>query len=241
MNSTAFAFNCGYARAAVRKLTQQDHQANSNPEIAAACVESFKELFKDIVSLDDGYYQKSKYPSRFQRHCEHTLKVFRKHWHPDHAARERYMSTFSTSNWKALPKIEKMQHSLSRCKACYSKHHALQETYHSKPVFCADEGPLVSINPSSITLCEQSEKQLTQCTIDTLNDAYQQHYGHSFTKLLLLHCPREPIERKKTKVEKRKEKRDRERAIRDHINKQYETTAPLAVLSENESLSSYSR
>ena len=135
----------------------------------------------------------------------------------------------------------KLQHSLSRCKPCYSKHHALQETYPSKPVFCPDEGHLVSINPSSITLGEQSEKQLTQSTIDTLNDAYQQHYGHSFTESLLLHCPREPIERKKTKVEKRKEKRDRERAICDHINKQYETTAPLAVLSENESLSSYSR
>ena len=152
------------------------------------------------MSPDDGYYQKSRYPSRFQRHCDHTLKMFRKQWHPDHAARERYMSTFSTFNWKALPKIEKMQHSLSRCKACYSKHHALQETS-SKPVFCPDEGPLVSINPSSITLGEQSEKQLTQCTIDTLNDAYQQHYGHSFAESLLLHCPREPIERK-TEVEK---------------------------------------
>ena len=244
MNSTAFAFNCGYARVAVRELTLQDQLANSKPGIAAAREEAFKDLFKDIVNPDDDYYHKSpqlKHGSQFQRHCEHTLKSFRKRWHPDSAARERYISTFSTSHWKALPKSEKMQHSLSRCKACSSKHRTLQETYPSKFVFYADEGPLVSINPSSITLGEQSEKQFTQCTIDTLNDAYQQQYGHSFTESLLLHCPREPIERKKTKVEKRKEKRDREKSIRDHINKQYETTAPLAVLSENESLSSYNR
>ena len=154
------------------------------------------------MSPDNDYYHKSPHSTRgsqFQRHCEHTLKYLRKRWHPDNAACER-------SSQRHYPiKSEKMQHSLSRCKACSSKHRALQETYPSKPFFYLDEGPLVSINPSSITLGEQSEKQHTQCTIDTLNDAYQEHYGHFFTESLLLHCPREPIERKKTKVEKRKE------------------------------------
>ena len=193
---------------AVRELTLQDRWENSKPGIAAAHKEVFKDLFKDIVSPDDDYYYKSpqlKHGSQFQCHCEHTLKSSRKRWHPDNAARERYISTFSTSHWKALLKSE-MKHSLSCCKACSSKHHTLQETYPCKPVFYPDEGPLVSINISSITVSEQSEKQLTQCTITTLIDAYQQHYRHSFTESLLLHCPREPIERKKTKVEKQKEK-----------------------------------
>ena len=81
MNSTAFAFNCGYARVAVRELTPQDRWENSKPEIAATREEGFKDLFKDIVSPDNDYYHKSPHSTRssqFQRHCEHTLKYFRK-------------------------------------------------------------------------------------------------------------------------------------------------------------------
>ena len=44
MNSTAFAFNYGYARIAVRELTPQNRWENSNPKIAAAREEGFKEI-----------------------------------------------------------------------------------------------------------------------------------------------------------------------------------------------------
>ena len=78
MNSTAFAFDCGYTRVAVTEFTPQDQWESSKPGIAAARKEGFKDLFKDVVSPDNDYCHKSPHSthgSQFQCRYEHILTL----------------------------------------------------------------------------------------------------------------------------------------------------------------------
>ena len=49
---------------------------------------------------------------------------------------EKYVNTFSTANWEALPAADKFCHSLSNCVACATQFEQVQKLFPLKPFFC---------------------------------------------------------------------------------------------------------
>ena len=100
-------FNCGFARVAVRELTQSKHDTPCD---------KFKKIFSmPTFKLPVDYFHESKrkrYKSRFSEHCNRILAGFSKRWCPPNS-RVNYLVTFATTKWKKLPEAEKRQHTLS--------------------------------------------------------------------------------------------------------------------------------
>ena len=105
------------------------------------CVsEHFRTLFcGPQFEVGGGYFDKGKSSreSKFERHCDKVQKAFS--GFRTAYCKERYLKTFSSVKWKALPPLKKAAHSLSNCVACASEFADLQMGFPMKPFFCPPE------------------------------------------------------------------------------------------------------
>ena len=87
-----------------------------------------------------------------------------------------------------------------------------------------------------------SRKVLTRNILSDLNSSYQERFSCSFSESAIEFCGRsENIEKKRSRVEKQREKRKIQRSITSHVNTQLRDTAAMSFLSEKESMNSYQR
>lgn len=185
----------------------------------------------------DNYFQPSEHnPSRFAALCGKISQVFAKGWYPPEAKQE-YLSKFATTKWIKISPEKKAKHSLSYCDGCREKKIQLQQLFPQKPIYNYDK--VLTINTEAAD--SLTEKEFTQCAVNELNHTFTETFNKPFSECLLSHCKTEPVERKKTSNEKRKEKRVHLREIRYHINTQFAQTAALTTLAEDESLKVYQR
>ena len=100
--------NCGYARVAIRTLSQAGITKENQRE-------QFQAMFKPVSGYitDNTYFdtQEKERETWFDRGCTYILKQFNKKWHPSESQSE-YTVTFSPESWKCLPLDKKRTHTL---------------------------------------------------------------------------------------------------------------------------------
>ena len=82
------------------------------------------------------------------------------------------------------------------------------------------------------------ERRFVQFSTDQLHNECTQWYGHSYVDSLIK-CKN--VEKRKTKSEQVKEKRELLRKCRDAVNTELQKTVPLTILNGDESVSAYNR
>ena len=227
-NSASSAFNCGYARVAIRELTPCKHLVERQEE--------FQKLFGlPTYSIPSNYYdQPSKYrPSVFGRHADAVLEGFTRKWHSAEA-KDTYSAIFSTEKWKGLSPAEQSKHTLGSCVACYDNHYSTQVLFPVKPTFIPDS-PAISISPS------HTEKENVKRVLTESNRIWEHNYGRKFSEALPKHCPDANLTKKVSKQERKKQNRVRDRRIVQHVNEQMASNITLVTLSSGESMAGYQR
>ena len=131
--------NCGFAQCAIHELASK---FGKRQQLTA----EFQDVFKDCPSygLPPSYFDDdARQVSPFNRHCDKIIASWNKKWHPPES-RQKYESTFSIANWKALSVQVRQKHTLACCQECCSNHQDLQLSFPLKP--CYEDTPLVSVN-----------------------------------------------------------------------------------------------
>jgi len=132
--SVALAFNCGFARVAVKELTRDRAQEFQN---LSYCI---------IPNTRWIFWKKSSRQSLFTRHCNKILDAFSRRWHPAEGHKD-YLTTFSLSTWRALSDVEKTKHTLSNCSACAVHFKNLQEQFPMKPYYTITQLGICTLHP----------------------------------------------------------------------------------------------
>ena len=226
-------FNCGFARVAVRELTQPKHDT--------PCDE-FKKLFSmPTFKLPADYFHESRrkrYKSRFSEHCDRILAGFSKRWCTPNS-RVNYLVTFAINKWKKLPESEKKQHTLTKCDACALLYRDAQEAFPLKPVY---NGPSTLENVySTAGTSKIDEANTTRTALKVVNTHHTIRFGKKVTESIVKLCKEEKLQKKPTAAEKKRERRKLLCQVRDKENKALADGSFTTVFCENESLSAYSR
>lgn len=226
--------NCGYARTCIYQ--------NSNPKGIGSTVhlaidtqaraDNFKSQFSNLSNyvILDGYFEcngKSQ-KSQFDSDCEKILSGFRGKFRCNKGlSRDNYTDTFSPTKWSQLSETEKDQHTLGSCKYCYELHEATQLSFPLKPAYRPT--PVLTID--SLALKQQGVEQFTTQVLGELNKVYADEVKISFTDALLASKTTD-LERKKTPIEKKKERRKIQNAIIKEVNGHFSENAAITMLSE---------
>ena len=228
-NCASSAFNCGYARVAIRELTPCKRLVDIQKR-----QEEFQKLFGlPTYSIPSNYYdQPSKYrPSVFDRHADAVLEGFTRKWHSAEA-KDTYSAIFSTEKWKGLSPGEQSKHTLGSCVACYDNHYSTQVLFPVKPTFIPDS-PAISISPS------HTEKENAKRVLTESNRIWEHNYGRKFSEALPKLCPDANLTKKVSKQERKKQNRVRDRRIVQYVNEQMASNITLVTLSSGESMAGY--
>ena len=243
-HSISLKINCGYARVAIRSLSEMEkgkHHYEINQHTRA---QKFRQLFASSFALPNSYFEgKEGRTALFNRHCKQILGAFTKHW-GDRDTRKSYTSTFSICNWERLAKSEKARHSLSNCKECARKYNHLQSLFPGQKYSLSPKSTAIRDYISEATHTNETARSTknatTKLVIDELNSSYEQQFGEPFTQTLLT-LPGSGLQRKTTAVERKSLKRKHQRECRDTITDHYYQQDAINVLAEGQSLCTYKR
>ena len=140
----------------------------------------------------------------------------------------------SVQQWKSLTDDQKAKHTLSTCQECYRTYFSTQQLFPVKPVFVPEQCTVkLPENP------RDSEKTNAQHILKDANRVWEETYGHSLTEIVPKLCPEANLQVKRSKVETKKENRQRDRRIAKHIRLQMEQKATLVMLASGESQAQY--
>ena len=218
--------NCGFARAGILQLSYLPKGVSRTTLHRRKRAEEFQDLFSSF-SLSATYFEEDKVRkvSLFDRHCDKVIKHFSKKWHPTEVKAD-YVKTFSPSVWTALGFSSKAKHTYSKCTECATKYSNLQKKFPLHPCFTP---PDETISLSSII--DKSEKETTRTILGKLNVSYEENFGHIFCSSVVKFCSQsENIEEKRSKLDKKKEKRKLQVSIRNNIDSQFRVKAALSYL-----------
>ena len=207
--------DCGFARTAIRELS---FPADSKLKKRQIDLDTRKVKFQDLFStqakysIEPSYFDKKPGHalSKFDKHCKPVLDSFARKWHPSTAQAE-HLTTFYIANWEALPKSAKSKHCLTDCRECTKQFLSLQQSFPArkkqvpratKQAESACTGFLESTLPAN-----GSESEATQSLVEGMDRAYQDAFGHSFLESVLQHCPDKQIQKKRSPVETKRQRR----------------------------------
>ena len=184
----------------------------------------FDDKFKDKTSL-------------FERDCEKITKAFQSKWpHGSCIDRKRYLEKFSAANWSGLPTEEKLMHTMSRCAKCFECCSDFQRSFPLKPFY--EHKVLVQVDTQAIH--RQGVRKFTSKVLAEINNIYEHEVGTTFENALAEDASI-GLESKKTRYEKKKEKRETARQYTKKVNQIFAQNAAINHLAEGESRAKYHR
>ena len=242
MSSVHFKVNCGFARVAMREFSEVGKWKHVSTEDNQVRLERFRAFFSSTPSfvtdnkIVDGYDHRKAPYTRYSI----SINAMMRKW-TNRERKANYLREFSTENWKKLPAYQKKRHTMANCKECASRHGTLQSQFPG-PTFT----PTTELAHTIRTLITDNKQEknpaatTTRQVLAEIEPKFQQVYGVSFTESLAKQ-PESNLQVKPTASEKKKLKRNIQRACRDSMNEQFKQTDPLHVLAEGQSLQSYKR
>ena len=236
--------NCGYARVAIRTLSQAGITKENQREQFQAM---FKPVSGYITDNTDFDTQEKKRETRFDRGCTYILKQFNKKWHPSESRSEN-TATFSPESWKCLPLDKRRTHTLENCEGCQLDHANLQAKFPGTQVAASSTQIIDSCaHIASATMLAEpiTSKNVAQFAarkaLSVINEVSESTLGMPFPKAIVTYCPEENVVNKPTDTERKRQQRKVMRKCTKHLEKQMGAREALNVLAENQSLSSYKR
>ncbi len=239
--ATSLAFNCGFARVAVRELTDTKCGRPQSVDKEKRALE-FKDLFEiPSFGLPSNYFSRRGLTREplFDKHCKTIAGSFSMRWNTKGKTRQHYLKVFSTETWKSLPQQQKSQHSLSKCYACATLYKGVQEAFPLKPIYTVS--PTLEEIYDATGTSKKQENTVTRKALEAINTHHVKKFGKTIIQSAIQACPEEKIQRKPTPLEKKQARRKVLRQVRDKENESLQHHSFSVVFSENESLSSYSR
>lgn len=202
--------NCGYARVSIyqhsypSKLTGRKARKNIDTTERA---EKFMAQFQahSTYGIPDGYFTITgkNNTSQFDHDSSKILDSFSLPFRNDTGAtRDAYLEIFSPQKWSELASSEKSKHTLNKCVRCFEMHQIHQQYFPLKPQYHPQPG----IQVDTTQLADQGVKTFTTSTVAELNRVYNSEASCSFVKALLKEKSL-GLERKKTRTERRRERR----------------------------------
>ena len=138
-----------------------------------------------------------------------------------------------------MPESEKEKHTLEQCNACAMIHKNTQQKFPMKPHHAGPASLDETYAESGIS--SKDEAAVARHVLDIVNINHSKKFGKTLTESIIQLCPEEKIGKKITPIERKKQKRDLLKKVRDRENQALETSTMRAVYSNNESLSAYDR
>lgn len=235
--------NCGYARVCIYEnstLSRTGRNARQTFD-ATERAQTFQTQFSTYqnYSIPDRYFEPKfkDNSSQFDRDSDKIIGGFRMKFRSIYSgARDSYLHEFSSMKWSELTDIEKSQHTSSNCTRCFELHKDHQSSFPLTPIY--EPKPVVTINEAALQ--QQGVKAFTAEVLSELNRAYSNAASTSFTDAMLKDKSAQ-LERKKTKNEKRREKRATQRKITAEVSECFAENAAITLLCEGESKRKYHR
>ena len=230
--------NCGFARAAIYHNSTKSFGCNARLNInKAERASKFHTLFSNVPTfgIPEGYYEGhgKKRDSKFDNACNKVLDGFKQRW-KEKCAKDKYLAEFSPTKWLELERSERQKHTLARCNRCYDKYKHLQEIFPLKPTYIPP--PVLTVNTTALQ--RQGVKPFTRNALSCLDNVYKQQVGTTFTEATVK-IRASGLERRRTKHEKRKEKRQIQRQYTLAVNEKFAENATIAFLAEGKSKRQY--
>ena len=177
--TVCLAVNCGYARVAIRPLSEIDKGKRHTILSQGTRTQKFREMFAlpAFQSRGPEYYESQhSRPSLFDRHCKEILAVFSKNW-KNRDARQTYLTVFSVEKWKMLSVSEKARHSLFDCKECARNYTESQQAFPGPKFTLSSSDAAIRTFISEVKAANETakstEKATTSVVMDTLNSSYE--------------------------------------------------------------------
>lgn len=233
-------FNCGFSRVAAK----------------LSCLHADGRIDKDIKSRWERYNEffgdnnaQHEVPLKtFRKRIKPILGYFRSWQASDADMKEKYMRYFSSAKWKSLPKIQKLQHSGRDCRACMVHHQVMYSTFPLPQMRLgsgADSGPVkvsqslgsrLSTLPKAVKPSKKALVEATKEIYNNINKPFQETFGVNFSQAQT-NVTELKLQVKKSKSQKKKERRDIRREDKLKVGKMMADTEAEAVLSTRQSLS----
>ena len=239
--------DCGFARTAIRELSQTIYVNAKGKKCKKKLdiqhrANRFQALFPTFKVSDAYYSVKPGHKlSQFNKHCKVVQDCFNRRWNPS-ISRKEYGAIFSITQWIALTKQQQSQHSIQQCVGCATSYASHQNQF---PTFKTGQRTMVT---SAKAMCSEYIGEcntgecgtITQHLLAGLEASYKETFGQSFTDVITK-CPNAALQKRKTTVEKKREKRQLVRKCVQHIQDTLRTNDATMVLNEGLSLRTYNR
>lgn len=211
--------NCGFARVAALKTREQAEAALNRAAGEGTSKYKSRVMQEHFKLYNASFDNQSSFTVdylKFQKKVP-ALRTLFTNWNPrKRLEKQLYLKTFSLENWHALTKARKREHSLDNCKGCY--HHFL-EVQSLLPVRSnrfkgtLKKNPFTVISNENIRPKQNSAKYTNgeikataKALYTKIDEKFQQIYQVKFVEALIK-VPEIGIEKKKTAVEAKKERR----------------------------------
>ena len=183
----ACAFNCSFARCAIRTFTTElgkDSHGRLSPADMQRRFEKFEELFEleDVACSSSSARSFHRYVDckTFNKSCKRLLDQFNKRWaRPELKA--DWLREFSPDAWRALDNAARLSHDMSDCHACASAHPLLHNAFPHKVT------PLSPPNTMSVVakrladdvakVKDRQRQQVAHNCLEELQTSFHQNYG----------------------------------------------------------------
>lgn len=221
--------SCGFARVAaleiVRETTKTFKRENGEgtakfkARLMQECYRQFNEVFKDRA--EDFAIEFLKFQKKIP-----ALRAMFSNWNPrKKEEKENYLKTFSSKNWEKIAPAKKNEHSFANCKGCY--HHypevqALLPVKSNQFLGMAKENPFFVASKEQIKPCKATEVKDIARALYSKVDATFQKVCEALTKL-----PELQIQKKKSPVEAKRERRAAYRKYKQQVEGEWEKTSLL--------------
>lgn len=236
--------NCGYARVCIFQNSNPKgtvgRNARQNIDIAQRS-DTFKARFSRYphYGIPNDYFIPTGKDQRspFDRDSAKILDGFQSKFRNEIGySRESYLQEFSLMKWSNLTSSEKQQHTMSNCMRCFQLAKDHQHYFPLKPVY--EPQPVIAVNKDALQ--HQGIKAFTSNVCSELNSVYSDEAGSSFADSLV-QVKSLQLEHKKTKAEKKKEKKHMQKVVTKKISECFSENAALTMLTEGESKRMYHR
>ena len=208
MLPTPLVVNCGFARVAIKELSTTAKGIHFKKVNKDCRSEQFKDLFNiPTYGIPDDYFTRGKHDSKFNRYCDRILTGFSVRW-KETTGLKVYVQEFSIQNWEQLSNEDKVQHTLSECKACAIHYSTIQSYFPLKPQY-----ECVAIDDVYETLGNTKDKAQAASTVLKVVNTHQPKFGRSLMDTITKLLPEQNVMKEPTPTERKRRKLLRE--IRD--------------------------
>lgn len=219
----AFYFGCGFARVAAKSS-----YLNANGKVEYDQEKRWKRYSEIFQGENKNHFEADKYS--FNKRSKSLVLHFKK-WKT--VERGKYTEHFSTNNWQKLTEHEKRQHCRSQCKACDVHHFSFQSLFPlwgNKSSSVTNQDIYKKVNSrvlkessaGNVKVTKKALKAATKEVYEKINTSFEKTFGVTFA-VAQTSVPELNVQVKKSRAELKREKRNKSRVDKKHIQEQWAT------------------